>query len=70
MRKTEREFYLVGEDYDRKGRKGIRIYYISIMKSAKLIKEYKRGKIFNKTLKIIEARSIKDAFEKYKDNKK
>lgn len=56
------KYYLIGKAY---GTAQLRIYRTSATKGKMIVKEYENGKIFNKTLKIIQADSAKDAKARY-----
>ena len=56
------KFYLIGKAY---GTAKLKVYRSSQNKTKTMIKELENGRIFNKTLRIIQADSTSDAKRRY-----
>lgn len=56
------KYFLIGKAY---GTAQLKVYKTSKTKGKAILKEYNNGKVFNRTLKIIQADSAKDAKQRY-----
>ena len=56
------KYYIIGKAF---GCAELRVYGTSSVKGKKIMKIYENGRVFNKTLKIIQASSAKDAKARY-----